>query len=106
MDNAEREARIREREARARKRDASVQKFWSVLSWGLMGVGAFVTLFTFGIPLVRLLLAYRCTATPCTIVSSTYHQEMTSVQVRRSGSGQMHSENRPEYIPDITFAYT
>jgi hypothetical protein len=57
----------------------------------------------FVVPVVRLLLAYSWTATPCTIVSSSYHQQMTSVRTRRGGRDV--DETRPEYIPDVTFTY-
>jgi uncharacterized protein DUF3592 len=88
----------------AAERNALARRILNTAAWGLMALGLGVTCLTFVVPVVRLLSAYSWGSADCSIVRSSFHQEMTSVRTRRGGRDV--DETRPEYIPDITFAYT
>jgi hypothetical protein len=88
----------------AARRNALARKILNTAAWGLMVLGLGATCLTFIVPLVRLLSAYSWGGADCSVVASSFHEEMTSVRTRRGGRDV--DETRPEYIPDITFAYT
>jgi hypothetical protein len=88
----------------AAERHFRARRTLNTAAWGLMALGLGFTCLTFVVPVVRLLSAYSWGSADCSIVASSFHREMATVRTRRGGRDV--DETRPEYIPDITFAYT